>query len=74
MPQFDFYSFFSQVIGLSIAIFYFFFFFIKSSLTKSTEVLKFRKKLSDFFIITLNLTKQKISKNLFQVLLSLLKI
>jgi hypothetical protein len=74
MPQFDFYSFFSQVIGFSIAIFVFYFFFLKLFLTKSTETLKFRKKLNNFLVNVLYLSKQNSSKNLSQILNSLLKI
>ena len=74
MPQFDFYSFFSQVIGFSISIFVFYFFFLKSFLTKTTEVLKFRKKLNKFLSESLYLLKQNSNKNLSQILHSLLKI
>jgi hypothetical protein len=65
MPQFDFFSFFSQVLWLSFAITFFYLIFLKFFLTKSSETLKMRNKLKLFFI---NLPKENTDQSLFSIL------
>ena len=62
MPQFDFFSFFSQVFWLSFAIVFFYLLFLKFFLTKSSETLKMRNKLRAFF---LNIPKRNFDQSLF---------
>jgi hypothetical protein len=62
MPQFDFFSFFSQVLWLSFAIVFFYLIFLKFFLTKSSETLKMRSKLKSFF---LNIPKGNTAQSLF---------
>lgn len=45
MPQFDFYSFSSQVVWSQLGIIFFYFFILKFYLAPIIEILKFRQKL-----------------------------
>ena len=49
MPQFDFFSFFTQTFWLSFAICTFYLIYLKFLLTKSSEVFKMRNKIKNFF-------------------------
>jgi hypothetical protein len=71
MPQFDFYSFFSQVVGLTAAVVFFYLIFLKFFLVKSTETLKMRKKLDFFYQDISSSAKESINSYLSQVLLQL---
>lgn len=71
MPQFDFYSFFSQVVGLTAAVVFFYLIFLKFFLVKSTETLKMRKKLDLFYQNISGSAKESINSYLSQILFQL---
>jgi len=49
MPQFDFFSFFVQIIWLTIGSFGFYLMYLKFFLRNSSETIKIRRKVSNFF-------------------------
>jgi hypothetical protein len=49
MPQFDFFSFFVQIIWLTIGSFCFYLMYLKFFLKNSSEAIKIRQKVSIFF-------------------------
>lgn len=48
MPQFDFYSFFVQILWLTLFSFTFYLIYLKMPLNNSSQVLKMRMKLKNF--------------------------
>jgi len=64
MPQFDFFSFFTQTFWLSFAICAFYLIYLRYLLIKSSEVFKMRNKIKNFFSTFFKTNSQNKTSNL----------
>ena len=60
MPQFDFYSFSTQIFWFLLSFYFFYFFFVYFYITSFTRVFKLRQKLILFYSLN-NLNKSSLS-------------